>query len=217
MRKPLRGVALIIGEADYAAVPALPNPTNDADLVAALFTRLGFEVTLRKNQGAEALRRDLDRFAEDAAGADVAAVYYSGHGIEAGGENWLVPTDADLSALDGAATLVAISPLMEKLSAAVPVTLIFLDACRTDPFPAGSVLKKDGQVYRIGEAGLQPTRGGVASGPDRDRRARPAAPCWPFPPSRARRRSTGLRAAPAITPRRWPGIWAPRRIWNSAR
>ena len=60
-----------------------------------LLTDLGFDARGVSDRDAQKLTRDLERFVEDAEGADVAFLYYSGHGIEAGGENYLVPVDAE--------------------------------------------------------------------------------------------------------------------------
>lgn len=160
----LKGVALIIGQSKYQHLPPLTNPANDAQAIGRIFTDLGFSVTVTTDRDAARLSRDLSNFASDAEGADAAVVYYSGHGIEAGGENWLVPVDADLSALDNAATaLVPLSSLMDELSAAVPLTLLFLDACRTNPFPPGAVLRdSDGHAAPIGASGLAATKGVTA-------------------------------------------------------
>jgi len=95
----LRGVALVIGNAAYRHIAALPNPVNDARAVEKLLSDLGFDTTIVTDRNARQLSRALDGFIEDAKDADVAMVYYSGHGIEAGGENLLVPVDADLSVL----------------------------------------------------------------------------------------------------------------------
>src|SRR4029079_14069756 len=100
--KPLKGVALIIGQSRYAHITQLANPANHARAVDRLLTALGFDTRTVSDRETALLRRDLDRFAEDAQGADVALLYSSRHGIAAGGENYLVPTDADLSALDDA-------------------------------------------------------------------------------------------------------------------
>ena len=81
--------------------------------------------------------------AEDAEGADAAIIYYSGHGIEAGGENWFVPVDADLGALeDVEKNLVPLSGILDELRAKVPLTIFLIDACRSNPFPAGTVARK---------------------------------------------------------------------------
>ncbi len=131
----LRGVALVIGQSDYAGLEALRNPERDARALDQLLDDLNFDVTRVLNADAEELRRELTDFATDAAEADVAFVYYSGHGIEAGGENYLIPVDADVSTPESAGQkVVALSPLLDELRATVPVTIILLDACRTNPF-----------------------------------------------------------------------------------
>lgn len=160
--KPLKGVALVIGNGDYEHIAKLPNPVNDARAIEAMLDRLGFETTLVSDRNARRLKRDLDAFAEDAEGADVAVLYYSGHGIEAGGENFLVPVDADVSSLgDAGAKLVPLGAMLEELKASVPVTIVLLDACRSNPFPADAVLKlgptAGGQPVTAG--GLGATRG----------------------------------------------------------
>jgi uncharacterized caspase-like protein len=157
--KALKGVALVIGQSAYQQLTPLPNPAADAQAVANLFTGLGFAVTSTLDRDARKLRRDLGNFAADAAGADVAVVYYAGHGIEAGGDNWLVPVDAGPAALDDPAHgLVPLSGLMQELNATVPLTLLFLDACRSNPFPAGAVLRRDGQALPVRPEGLELTR-----------------------------------------------------------
>ena len=137
--QPLKGVALVIGQSAYRQLPKLENPAHDATAVSGLLTSLGFEVTAIADRNAKRLRRDLENFASDAEGANVAVVYYSGHGIEAGGEDWLVPVDADpahLEALEN--SLVPLSGLIDELRASVPLTILFLDACRSNPFPKGT-------------------------------------------------------------------------------
>lgn len=158
----LRGVALIIGNAAYEHIRALPNPANDARAVESLLDGLGFETTVVSDRNARQLSRTLQGFIEDAEGADVAVVYYAGHGIEAGGENFLVPVDADLSALDAAGErLVPVSGFIARLQATVPVAIVMLDACRDNPFPASSTVRLDASAEPLpmGEAGLGETRG----------------------------------------------------------
>lgn len=160
--KPLRGVALIIGQANYAHVAELPNAGADARAIGKLMTDLGFETRLAPDRNAKALKREINRFIEDAEGADVAFVYYAGHGVEAAGENWLVPVDADLSSLtDARQNLVAASDLLERLKQAVPVVIVLLDACRNSPFPADALLKPDAQSASVPvvATGLTPSRG----------------------------------------------------------
>ncbi len=163
----LNGVALVIGQSKYESIPALPNPANDAREISKLLTDLGFDARTVSDRDAGKLRRDLERFVEDAEGADVAFLYYSGHGIEAGGENWLVPVDADAGSLDDASEdLIAVGTLLEELKKVVPVTIVMLDACRTSPFPAGSAIRvtADSEPVPVGAGGLTPVRGAAAIG-----------------------------------------------------
>ncbi len=160
--KALRGVALIVGQSAYEQLPTLSNPEGDAAAIEDLFDRLGFETFDTRNADARKLRRTLERFAEDAVGADVAVFYYAGHGIEAGGENFLVPVDADLSALDAAGErLVPLSAFLTELRAIVPLSIVMLDACRDNPFPPGATLRLDAssEPAPVGQAGLGETRG----------------------------------------------------------
>ena len=133
--------------------------------VESLLNELGFDTTVRDDRDGAQLKRDLDRFLEDAEEADVAILYYSGHGIEAGGENFLIPVDADLSALDAAGErLVPLSAYLDRLKASVPVAIVMLDACRDNPFPGDATVRlaPDAPPAPIGAAGLGETRSVVA-------------------------------------------------------
>ncbi len=162
--KPLRGVALVIGQSDYASLPKLSNPPNDARAIDALLDQLGFDVTRVLDGDGAKLKQKISRFIEDAADADVAIVYYSGHGIEAGGEDYLVPIDADLSTPQRAGeTLLPVSSLLDGLAKSVPITIVLLDACRTGAFPAGTMIEPPGASAPIAaaETGLGVLRGPV--------------------------------------------------------
>lgn len=140
---PLKGVALVIGQSAYETLTPLPNPERDAKAIEDLLDRLGFETELARDENTKKLRRSLDMFIEDAEGADVALVYYSGHGIEAGGINYLIPTDAGPGALEDAdARLISLQDVLERLRAKARITILLLDACRSNPFPPGSRLKR---------------------------------------------------------------------------
>jgi uncharacterized caspase-like protein len=159
---PLRGVALVIGNGSYEDLTPLANPEIDARAIENLFEDLGFETVGVRDADARKLRRAIERFVEDAEGADVAVVYYAGHGIEAGGENYLVPIDADLAALDDAGDkLVPLASLMNELRAAVSMTIVLLDACRNNPFPPGALVRAtpDAEPAPVAVGGLGETRG----------------------------------------------------------
>jgi len=130
-----RRVALVMAEDDYRLVRPLANPIHDGEAMQAALKKLGFEVVLETDRDLRRMRRALDDFRDDAKGADVALVYFSGHGVEISGDNRLLPVDADASSLD---QLDKTSLPLEEVRAAVAATakvgLIVLDACRSDPF-----------------------------------------------------------------------------------
>lgn len=160
--KTLKGVALVIGQSKYTHITPLPNPANDARDMSKLLTDLGFDGRAVTDRDASKLSRDLERFVEDAEGADIAFLYYSGHGIEAGGENYLVPVNADDASLGNASEeLVSLSQVVDKLKATVPVVIVLVDACRTNPFPANAQLKAtpDSPAQPVTVSGLGAPRG----------------------------------------------------------
>lgn len=134
-----RRVALVIAEDDYRLVRPLANPVNDGEAMEAALKKLGFEVVLETNRDLRRMRRALDDFREDAKGADVALVYFSGHGVEISGDNRLLPVDADASSLDRLEkTSLPLEEVRGAVAATAKVGLIVLDACRSDPFTGGS-------------------------------------------------------------------------------
>jgi Caspase domain len=128
-------VALVIGNSAYKNVPALPNPANDAADIAAALTPLGFTVALITNASFDEMRRGLIALGRDAAGADMAVVYFAGHGVEIGGENWLIPIDAELKRdTDAENEAVSLRSAMLQVSNTTSLGLVILDACRNNPF-----------------------------------------------------------------------------------
>lgn len=130
-------VALIIGNGAYRNVPAIPNPPNDAADVAAGFLRLGFSVRLVTDASYDTMRRALLEFTPKARDSEMAIIFFAGHGIEVGGENWLIPTDAELKAdLDTEQEAISLRSVMLMVSSASRLGLVVLDACRNNPFLA---------------------------------------------------------------------------------
>jgi hypothetical protein len=130
-----RRVALVIGNGAYRTVPVLPNPPNDAGDVAAALKRLGFAVTLIANASFDEMRRGLIALGRYAAGADMATVYFAGHGMEINGENWLIPVDAELKRdTDAANEAISLQSVMMQVSSTTSLGLVILDACRNNPF-----------------------------------------------------------------------------------
>ncbi|MBA3727059.1 MAG: caspase family protein [Armatimonadetes bacterium] len=129
-------VALVIGNSAYRNVAKLENPVHDASAVAAMFKSAGFDsVESKLNLTVSELRKALRDFGNTSRGADVAVVYYAGHGIELDGTNYLIPVDAtletDTDVLDEALPLDRVLVAVEP---AKRLRLIILDACRDNPF-----------------------------------------------------------------------------------
>jgi hypothetical protein len=129
-------VALVIGNGAYTKVPKLDNPKNDAAAMEAMFTAAGFDTVVRANDlGVARMRRVLRDFSDTAYDADVAVVFYAGHGMEVGGVNYLIPTDAvlerDIDARDEAVSLDRVSEILEPVKR---LRFIILDSCRDNPF-----------------------------------------------------------------------------------
>lgn len=130
-----RRVALVIGIDEYKSIGKLDNPVDDAQAFGDTLKALEFEVTLELNRDLRRLRRALEDFRMDAAGADVALIFFAGHGVEILGENRLLPTDTDASSLETLkASTLPLEEVRETVAAVAKVGLIVLDACRNDPF-----------------------------------------------------------------------------------
>ena len=131
-------VAFVVGNSAYRNVPQLPNPVVDAKSMAKVLRNVGFDVVEGANLSRDKMTEKLLEFGKKAEGADLAVFYYAGHGIAVNGTNYLLPVDADLkSEMDvklGAAINVDLT--LEQTMADAKVKLVFLDACRDNPFAA---------------------------------------------------------------------------------
>jgi uncharacterized caspase-like protein len=127
-------MALIIGNSIYSNTSALTNPANDAQIIATAARAAGFEVTMASDLTMANFQRTLRDFRVAAEGADVAMIYYAGHGIEGQGKNWLIPVDSKLETqFDLPYEAINMDRLLEALAGA-RVRMIVLDACRNNPF-----------------------------------------------------------------------------------
>ena len=128
-------VALVFGNGAYQNAPELPNPPHDAADVAAAFLRLGFSVRLVTDARYDTMRLALVDFNRKARDAEMAVVFFAGHGMEVGGENWLVPIDAELkSDSDTEQEAISLRAIVLMASSASKLGLVVLDACRNNPF-----------------------------------------------------------------------------------
>ncbi len=160
-----RRVALVIGNGGYETVARLANPPRDADLVARTLRNAGFEsVTLAHDVTRAQFEEILRGFAEQAAGADWAVVYFAGHGIEMNGSNYLIPIDAKLTT-DRAVQFEAIP--LDQIQAAVEgaktLKLIMLDACRNNPFDAAMSRSLGTRSIGRGLARIEPAAGEIVA------------------------------------------------------
>ncbi|HAJ45145.1 MAG TPA: hypothetical protein DCL54_01005, partial [Alphaproteobacteria bacterium] len=136
---PEKRVALIIANTDYTNAARLPNTANDAGLIAQALRdpRMGFgnNVKVLSNLDFSKFRAALQQFAAEARGADMAVLYYAGHGIEVDKNNYLIPTDARLA--DPSAVefeTIALDLVVRSVSGARGLKVVILDACRDNPF-----------------------------------------------------------------------------------
>ncbi|MDC7784634.1 caspase family protein [Rhodoplanes sp. TEM] len=129
-------VALVIGNSSYQNVVKLDNPFNDASAIAEMFRKASFDsVELKLDLGVIEFKRALRDFYNTTRDADVAVVYYAGHGIEVGGVNYMVPTDAKLrSDYDAEDEAVALERIFRSIESTRRLRLVILDACRDNPF-----------------------------------------------------------------------------------
>lgn len=133
--RPERRIALIVGNAAYKISP-LDNPVNDATDVDAGLRRAGFQTTLLRNATLAQMREATRRFADQLPTADVALIYFAGHGIESKGRNYMVPVNADLKfeyeLADQAYDANQWLEMLEGIRSANAdrVNIVILDACR---------------------------------------------------------------------------------------
>lgn len=144
-------LALVIGNSGYASNP-LGNPKNDAELMARALKTVGFDVVKLIDADQAAMKRAVLEFGRRLRASDaVGLFYYAGHGVQVGGENYLIPVDADIKdaeevALSGL-SLGELLKTMERASSRLNIAI--LDACRDNPFPS---------TTRSGTRGLAPVR-----------------------------------------------------------
>jgi uncharacterized caspase-like protein len=127
-------VALVIGNSKYVHAVALPNPANDAQLIASTLRNAGFEVIEGIDQDNAGMHSLISQFTEQAYDADLAVIFYAGHGMQVDGKNFLIPVDAELTSPAYLKTrTVQIDEFMAALPPDPAVGVIILDACRDNP------------------------------------------------------------------------------------
>ena len=136
-----RKLALVIGNAEYLIGP-LDNPVNDARLIGTTLKSLGFEVYIQENADQKTMKRAIRDFGGklESAGEDaVGFFYFSGHGLQSEGENYLSPIGAEIrSEADVAIEMVSANSILKQMEfARNGLNIVVLDACRTNPYSRG--------------------------------------------------------------------------------
>ncbi len=145
-------VALVVGIGAYRNVERLRNPANDAVLIAGTLKELGFTLVgdgPQTDLDKGGLTKAIEAFGRALTGADVALFYYSGHGLQVQGVNWLVPTDANPTRTQDLDFQMVNADLITRQmdGARTKLNIVILDACRNNPFAV---------------SGLRGTGGGLA-------------------------------------------------------
>jgi hypothetical protein len=132
-----RRVALVIGNATYKVNP-LKNPVNDSTDMARLLRSVGFDVIEANNTTLAQMREVTRRFADKLGNSDVGLVYYSGHGVEVKGKNYLIPVNADIKreyeVVDQAFDASQFLEMMDNIRGPnnKRVNILIVDACRNN-------------------------------------------------------------------------------------
>ncbi len=147
-------VALVIGNSNYENVGALDNPVNDASDLAVALEGLGFDVFLGLDLTHAEMTGLAETFSQAGTNADVSLFFYAGHGFQVSGENYLVPVDAQIASAEDILTqtvpMAGITRLLEKSGG---LRLVFLDACRDNPFGGSDVgAQLSSGLARMGDA-----------------------------------------------------------------
>jgi tetratricopeptide (TPR) repeat protein len=159
-----RRVALVIGNSKYRYANPLPNPANDAADISQVLRKLGFDVIEGRDldrRGMEDRIRAFGRKLE--AGADLALLFYAGHGMQVGGRNYLIPVDAKLER-SGDLTLdtIELGQILAQMEAEKRVNLVFLDACRDNPLARSFARSLGTRSASVG-SGLAPVQSAIGT------------------------------------------------------
>jgi uncharacterized caspase-like protein len=128
-------VALVIGNGAYRSLPVLINPRNAAEDVGKALAGLGFATIVVTDLDRPAMNEAVERFARTVAGADIALVYYSGHGMQFQGQNYLLPIDTRLDSAEDVNRfrLMPLDDILDVMRAGSGARVVILDASRDNP------------------------------------------------------------------------------------
>src|SRR5262244_194643 len=156
-------VALVIGNSAYQHTPRLDNPKNDATDIAAVLKQLGFQVIDGFDLDKTAFEHKVRDFSVAMRGAEVGLFFYAGHGLQVGGQNYLVPVDAKAETADALDwEMVRLDLVQRTMERATTTNIIFLDACRNNPLARNLARAMGTRSMEIGR-GLAPVESGVGT------------------------------------------------------
>ena len=130
--------ALVIGNSSYKGLSPLKNPVNDATDIASALKNMGYNVELLKNSSLSAMETGVLNLKSrlSVSKHSIGFIYYAGHGIQSNGENFLIPSDADIRDEAFLKTKSLSTQVMMDLLAGAgnKLNVVVLDACRDNPF-----------------------------------------------------------------------------------
>lgn len=151
-------VALVMGIADYQSIGPLKNTINDARRISETLEQIGFDVTTAFDATSQQMHDLLEEFAFRSETADLALIYFAGHGVEVQGENFLIPADAQVASnADIQRQAVSLKDMLVAVDKARKMRIVILDSCRNNPF--GDLIDTS-ETTAEGGAGASETRGG---------------------------------------------------------
>ncbi|MCP5081578.1 MAG: SUMF1/EgtB/PvdO family nonheme iron enzyme [Alphaproteobacteria bacterium] len=153
-------IALVIGNGSYAQTRPLANPVRDAKAMSEKLISLGFDVIYEIDRTKVELERIFQRFVSRSKSAETALVFYAGHGIQVRGKNYVIPIDAKLKDVsDVEFELLEVDKLVASIEKQAKRTLVFLDACRDNPF----IASMKGYTRSVGDKGLAQTKASLGT------------------------------------------------------
>ena len=156
-------IALVIGNSAYQGTPELKNSRNDAADMAAVLTRLGFEVVEGSDLDKRSMERTIRQFAQKLDRADVALFYFAGHGLQVGGQNYLLPVDARLTSEgDVDFETLPLALVLSQMEREAKTSIVLLDACRDNALVRNLARSQGTRSSQIGQ-GLAEVKAGVGT------------------------------------------------------